>query len=362
MGTKSEVNVLGDGKIGLSAMATTVYERTDRDALLAGRRKSYKGINKCILCNIQDTGYPIMVADDSYKTLPSFRHEMQQNGVRVGIIFADSDLFIEMVKQGNGGVWFSACREGLYETYLPIMEKLIDKPTDIFVFDNDEDIVKEARKRCRNPNIRILKCILHSVCSSIEYNREEHAARLVCGKECLLVFPPEAWELRSIFKSNPFFGRAEIRFTESEDEFKFYELWKPLGINVLHTLASIKAYVKGVNQGLTLEETAKKQFADVVSEQETLEHVLRVYSLFYDKFLAPYTYTMQITKEELISITTEFIKGLFKRGETVGRGLDPEHSSFDSKLKRHFSYLRESGDQETVSILEEFIKLLQVTT
>ena len=164
--------------------------------------------------------------------------------------------------------------------------------------------------------------------------------------------------MRSIFKSNPFFGRAEFRFTESEDEFKFYELWKPLGINVLHTLAAIKAYVNGANQGLTLAETAKKKFSDVVSEQETLEHVLRVYSLFYDKYLAPYTYTMQITKEELVPITTEFIKGLFNLDETVGRGLDPKHSSFDSKKKRHFLYLRESGDQETVSILEEFIKLL----
>lgn len=362
MGAKLEtkfLGILGNGKVAYSAIAPAVIERTDMDTLLTTRSNSYEGTNNCILCNMQDMQYPFMVADNSFKTLSSLRDEMHQNGVRVGIISVSSNLFMEMVKQGNGGIWFSVCREGLYETYLPLMEKLIDKPTYIFVFDNDENIVKRARERCRNQNIHILKCILHSVCSAIEYNREKHIAHVVCGRECLLVFPPEAWELRSLFKSNPFFGRAEFRFTDSEDAFRFFELWKPLGINVLHTLASVKAYVEGAMQGIPLTEIAKKRFSDVVSEQEILDLTLRVYSLLYEKYLAPYAYTMQTTKESLVSITTEFVKGLFHLEETVGRGLDPKHSSFDSKLMRHFPYLRESGDQETINMLNEFLKLLK---
>ena len=218
MGAKLGSNVLGilgNGKVVHSALAPAVTERTDMDTLLTTRNNSYEGTNNCILCSIQDTQYPFMVADNSFKTLSSFRNVMRQNGVRVGIIPANSTLFTELVKQGNGGIWFSACREGLYETYLPVMEKLIDKPTYIFVFDNDENIVKIARERCRNSNIHILKCILHSVCSTIEYNREKHTAHVVCGKECLLVFPPEAWEFSSIFKSNHFLVISEFRFTYS---------------------------------------------------------------------------------------------------------------------------------------------------
>lgn len=352
------LGILGAGKVTFSAITPAIIERTNMETLLTTRGSSYEGINNCILYNMEDLQYPFMAADNSFKTLSAFRNEMNQNGVRVGIIPASSDFFTEMVKQGNGGIWFSACREGLYETYLPIMENLIDKPTYIFVFDNDENIAKKAKERCRNSNIHILKCILHSVCSAIEYNCEKHTVHAVCGKECLLVFPPEAWEFRSLFKSNPFFGRADFRFTDSEDAFKFFELWKPLGINVLHTLASVKAYVEGANRGITLTETAQRRFSDAVSEQETLDHTLRVFSLFYDKFLAPYAYTMQTTKEKLVSITTEFVKGLFDLEETVGRGLDPKHPSFNSKLMRHFPYLRESGDQETINMLDEFAKLL----
>ncbi|MDE7431168.1 MAG: hypothetical protein K2N34_04535 [Lachnospiraceae bacterium] len=353
------LNILGNGKAVLSSIAPALIERTDKDALMTARSNSYEGINNCVLCNIQNTRYPFMVADNSFNTLSAFRNEMRENIIRVGIIPANSALFTEMVKQGNGGIWFSACREGLYETYLPVMEKLIDKPTYIFVFDNDENITKIARERCRNSNIHILKCILHSVCSNIEYNREKHTVHMTCGKECLLVFPPEAWELRSLLKSNPFFGRAEFLFTDSEDAFKFFELWKPLGINVLHTLASVKAYVEGVNQGMSLNEITQKRFSDVISEQETLDHTLRVYEVFFDKYLAPYAYTIQTTKENLVTITTEFVKGLFRLEETVGRGLNPRDSSFDSKLKRHFPYLRASNDQETISMVDEFIKLLR---
>lgn len=359
MRTKSIMMYLGTGGVTLSALAWTIYERTKMDSLLAGRTIPYAGgINNCILCNMQDTAYPFMVADDSYNTLASFYEEMKQNGIRVGVISLNSVLFEEMVKEGNGGLWFSACREGLYETYLPIMEKLIDRPTHIFVFDNDENIVKEAKRRCKNANIHIVRCILHSVCNAKDPNPEQHAVHLVCGEECLLVFPPEAREFRSLFKSNPFFGRAEVVFTDSEEQFKFYELWKPLGINVLHTLACVKAYTKGSHQGLTLDEIAEKKFSDVISEQEVLEHALRVYSLLYSKYLSPYTQVMQITGEELVLSSEKFLRGLFRLEDTVGRGLNPEHSSFDSKLARHFPYLRESGDLETVRMLDEFLKML----
>lgn len=353
----NNITILGSGKIPLSALAPTISESTNYFTIVIARNPMLIGINECHLDGAHNTNYPIMVADEKEASLSEFINRMKQQGVKVGVVSSDSDIYTEAIKAGDGKIWFSACREGLYLTYLPLLEKAITKPTHIFVFDNDQTIVDKARALCSNPNIYFHKCIVHSVCSSIDFNYDEQVVHLMCGKECFLVFPPDAISLASDFKTNPLFRRSEIKFTDSENAFYFYTLWKPVGINALHTLASVKAYVEGTRHGYSLVEISNHAFADFVSESGMLDYLIRVYSRLYDKMLNPYAEAVQASKDTYIDISAGFIKGLYRLNELIGRGLDPSHSSFDSKIERHFPILRESDDAETMAMLDSFLTL-----
>ncbi len=354
------INVLGgSGKVMQSAIIPGIIERSNCNVLSVTRNTSLNGINRCILSEPPGIEYPILVQKSNEKTLQSFINIMDENEIRVGVIFSESELFIEMIKRGNGGFWFSACRDNLYKIYLPAMEKYITKPTHIFVFDNDESVVIKARAVCQNPNIKFHRCIVHSVCTSIHYDYTTGTACLTNGRECMLIFPPTIPNLRNIFHSTPFWGRAEFKFASTENDFHYYVMWKLLGINAIHTLAAVKAYIIGIKTGTSsLEEISKKHFSDLISKEDLLTHALRVYTLLYDKYLAPYTETLNTYKDVYTTITQNFICGLYDLNEIIGRGLDPTHTSFQSKLDRHFSILRDSNDSETITMLDEFLTLI----
>lgn len=355
---QKDVMALGGGKVMFSAIIPATLECSNMNVINVTRNKSLNGISNCIISGMCNLKYPILVANESEKTLSTVCKSMSQNDVRVGIIPKDTNLFTEMIEKGDGGVWFSACREGLYLTYLPIMEKYITKPTHIFVFDNDETIVEKAKEICQNTNIKIHKCIIHSVCSEINYDYAEGAMYLTSGKECMLVFPPDAPNMTDLFKGSPIFGRAEFKFTTSKEAYHYYSMWKPLGINAMHTLASVVAYVKGTKKGIPFADISSKRFSELIPREDLCTFILRVYSLLYDKHLAPYAKTVGAHKDTYVTITKSFIDGLYDMNETIGRGLDPQQSSFDSKLKQHFPLLKDSEDQETIIMLNEFLALL----
>lgn len=356
----SIINVLGAGKISFSALIPSTFDGADNYVLVATTNGSLNGICKCIFDNIPNMEYPIMYANNAINSLAIFCNDMEQANVRVGVIPTAHELFLEMIKNGNGGIWFSACREGLYVTYLPLMENYITKPTHIFVFDNDEAIVKKAKETCKNPYIHIHRCIIHSVCSSVRYDYINHAAYLTSGKECLLVFPPEVSEMKSLFKDDPLNGRTEFVFTDSESAFHFYELWKPICINALHTLAAVKAYHKGLSKEMTFQEISTRCFSDFISKDDMLSYILHIQSLLYDKHLAPYAESVQADKDTCAGVTIRFISSLYESQEIIGRGLDVNHSSFDSKLASHFPLLKSSEDFETINLLNAFEKALNI--
>ncbi len=352
---RSIVNVLGgSGKVIQSAIIPGILECSNHNVLSVTSNDALKGIEKCVLSGMYNTEYPILVQDGYTDTLDNFCNTMEQANVRVGVISSQSILFKEMILNGNGGIWFSACRENLYKVYIPVMEKYITEPTHIYVFDNDENIISKARELCQNSYINFHKCVIHSVCSSSYYDHTAKAVYLENGKECLMIFPPDIPDLKTVFKSNPIWGRAEFKFTTSDEAFRYYKMWKLLGINAIHTLASVKAYINGFKSGMSLTEISNKHFSDLISEEDLLIYVRRVYSLLYEKYLATYAEVLNTPRDIYIMITQNFICGLYNMNETIGRGLDPTHPSFKSKLNQHFPMLRESNDKETLNMLDEF--------
>lgn len=352
------VPVFGGSKVGESALVPGINESSDSHSIIIVRNEALKGIKKCKLCGMLNEEYPIMYVDDNEDSLSNFCDKMDRDNIRVGVIPKDHILFDEVLKICDGGIWFSACREGLYETYIPLMEKNITKETHILVFDNDEKIVQKAKEQCQNPNINIHRCIIHSVCSSQKYDYDKQEVLLTSGKECILVLPPEVSEIKEIFNCSILNGRTEFIFTDTEAEFKFFELWKPICINAMHTLAAVKAYIKGVDTGMTLEEISVKKFSDIISKEEMLNYVLRIHSLLYDKYLKPYVDMLQVGIDIGEMQTKRFISDLYELQETIERGLNPKNSSFDSKLERHFPLLESSGDIETVKMLDKFRNLV----
>lgn len=197
---KKIVNVLGTAKVVMGAIAPAIIENSNCQVLIATTHDSYNGINKCILDGNIHMEYPIMYADDSQKSLDSFLHKMKDNNIRVGIININSPLFSQMIEEGNGGIWFSACRDGFILKYLPILEKKITQTTNICSFDNDKSIVEDAKSLYNNPEIRLHKCIIHSVCSAVRFDYKEQTVYVECGKECQLFFPPETVSFKIIGK------------------------------------------------------------------------------------------------------------------------------------------------------------------
>ena len=357
MAEQSIIYVLGDKKIPLSAFIPAIIESSNKTILLASRNNLLDGIDLCILDNLNNMDYQIQFAHNDFNSLDSFLNDMKNHEKRAGVISYNSPLFLDMIESGNGGIWFSACREGLYETYLPIIEPHITKPTHICVFDNDTNIVNNAKENCRNPNIHFHQCIIHSVCSDIRYDYKEHAVHLTSGKECLLVFPPSMRYLNSEFEFNPFFNRADFQFTTSDYEFLFYAKWKMIAINALHTLAAVKAYMVGLQNGLSLSQISKECFSSFVSKDEMLKYLLKIHSLLYDKHLIPYAKYVKLSKDDSIRSATIFLEGLYNHQETIGRGLNVIHTSFNSKITSHFPLLKSANDLETITMLDNFLDM-----
>lgn len=351
MATQS-IFILGNSKVNQSGITPAILESTNKSVLiLTGKAPAIRNTN-CVLINMHNFNYSVLNANSSDITLSDFCTKMDQSNTRVGVISKTLPLFSDALDAINGNICFSACREGLPDTYLPLLEKRITKPTHIFIFDNDEAIIEKAQAKSKNPNINFHKCIMHSVCNSMV--QDSNTTYLTCGKECTLYFPPEAKDLKPLFKNNLFGGRSEFVFTESEEEFFFYKWWKKIGINSLHTLASVKAYVEGTALDISLDTIASSTFNCYVSKETLTTYLLRVYSILYDKYLANYSASMQVDKETLATSTITFISELYNSKDIVRRGLDITATSFHSKLESHFPLLYSSEDQETIDLLNEF--------
>lgn len=351
--------VLGDPPVGFGAMVPAIVESTRKKVIIISRKRVYENIDKCAMNGALDDTYQIVFANEEFRTLDDFLEHMDNTGVRVGVVSVFHSIFKEIiVKEINGGICFSVCRDGLFETYLPLLEGEVDRPTDIISFDNDKSIAERARNICQNPNIHIHKGVIHSSCVLDEIDLNNSTIKITCGLECILIFPPSMARYETYFPDCVLFGRSQWIFTKTEEEFEAYISLKLATINAIHTFSAIKAYVKGGSNNMTVEDMTSMRWADIMSLDELLDSCLQVQSILYDQHLAKSARILAFDKTACQMMTANFIRSVYENPkESLGRALNPIHSSFIAKVETHFPLLRGSSE-EINEMLEKFMNLL----
>ena len=119
--------VLGDKGLSLGSLATSIIE-AGRTPVIITRNNTLEDIHHCILNGLDNRDYTMLTVTEK----PSIMLTENDNS-DVKVLNCYSTSFEEVVDCVNGGIIFSACRDGLYHTYLPLLAPYITKPTHICV-------------------------------------------------------------------------------------------------------------------------------------------------------------------------------------------------------------------------------------
>lgn len=348
--------VLSTGKLVLYAIIPMLLEYSSDPILVATTSTQLEDMVTIHACEFE---YPIMYAHNEY-TLDEFIEKMNSNNIRVGIIHTSNPLFKEMVQQGNGSIWYSACRDGIF-SYLSQIKEYATKPTDILCFDNDMSLINKAKAICAGSTINVYKCVAHSICSAVEYDVTHRLVKLYGGNECYLYFPPEAKELAS-YLYNPkeaISKHAQLRFSENATEFLFYTNAKMIDVNALHTMVCALAYIEGNKKGFTLDVIPTMHYSALLDKTVTQCFINNLHSLLFEKYLQPTA--MQLGENKIFhsQLAFEFVEYLFSSTEeTVGRGLDCRTNTYIAKLNQHMPILKSVENPYVAETFDTLSKLL----
>lgn len=332
-----------------------ILEYNSNPILVATTSTKLKGMVTIHACECE---YPILYAHDEH-SLDELIEEMNSNNIRVGIIHTSNPLFKEMIQQGNGAIWYSACRDGIFD-YISLIKEYATEPTDILCFDNDMVLIDKAKAICVGSAINIHKCVAHSICSAIEYDEVHQLVKLYGGNECYLYFPPEVKEMES-YLYNPkdaISKHAQLRFSADATEFIFYTKAKMIDVNALHTMVCALAYVKGNNDGFALETIPTMCFSALLDKTDTQHFINNLHSLLFEKYLQSTAVQLGENKIFHSRLAYEFVEYLFSSAEeTVGRGLDCRTSSCIAKLNQHMPLLKSTENTYVAEIFDTLSRL-----
>ena len=353
--------VLSTSKLVLHAIVPMLLEYTSKATLIATTNTRFETVNKVVFDQDGNMSYDIMYAKNE-STLNEFISKMHSKNVRVGIINISNPLFIEMLQAGNGAIWYSACRNGIYD-YLLRLKLYSTSQTNILCFDNDKALIDRAKELYKNTNFLICKCVAHSICSAIEFDELHNQVNLYGGEECYLYFPPEVTKLLDHLYDpiGSMSKRVQLRFCRTSEEFDFYTLAKMIDVNALHTMICIMAYLKGNEKGISFEISSAMHFCELLDKDETKKIITRLHELLFEKFLCPLADQLNEKKMIHTRLAADFVEYLFaSEQESVGRGLSFCNASDVSKLKQHLPLIRSIDDINVNEMLANFERLMAI--
>lgn len=346
----------GSSKLNLSSTIPSWLEVTEEKCYVITTHK--RNVKEVILEGMEEFNYQVISADENIESLEELNTAMDINGVRVGMIDVNHVIFKELLE--NIDVWITACRDGLFY-YLSQIAETVDRPLLVISFDNDKRMVTKARELYKGTCITVVQGAAHSVSPSMRYDMNAECIYLKAGKECELIFPPEALFLKQYVRPEMFrfIGRTQLRFAETQKELHYFIEAKAIDVNVWHSFLSEKAFVVGTEMGLTIEQILEMPFSELLDEEDVICMVSRLHLLLFDKTIGigACLYGFDVTLHN--AKACDFVKTLFSNSEeTVKRGLDITGESFKSKLERHNALLKQIGDEECNAVLEQFLKIL----
>lgn len=352
--------ITGASKLSLGAIVPAVLEQTNKMVVITTTSDKFKFVEKAEFIDKEELNYPIFYVGENVKGLEELMAIMKEKNIRVAILNVKHKIFNEIVNSDDFSTFFSACRDGIFY-YAPFLIQTNGNPKQIISFDNDTNMVNEAKKMCNGTNVSVCKAVAHSVCTSCEVNSEEKKINIESSDDCLFVFPPEASHLKCEICNDfhSFAKRSVIFFTESEEEFQYWILTKKIDINALHTLLCAYAYVLGIKSGLELGEIARMRFGEIVSLESIRPVIMDVHSLLYQKFLMDSAKKFGDNYELHSFRMLQFLEYLYNSNEeVVGRGIDIKNDAYKEKLADHISLLKICGKEEVITTLYELENIL----
>ena len=341
--------VFGTSKLNLYAVVPMLLDYTSGFILVVTGNNKFENVST-ISSNY--SRYDVLSSEMGDDDINDFISKMKSKQIRVGVINSSHPLFNQVLKISNGSIWFSACRERIFE-YLSHLKNYTDLPTQIFCFDNDENMINKAKIQFEKYNIEVIQCVAHSICSHMSPPNDGKII-LSGGNECFLFFSPKAKFFANHLEYPIISKWEQLRFSNTDAEFSFYPRAKIVNINAIHTFLCIMAYVEGYQNNISLRNISTMCFSELIDQKYTIDVISNLHSLLFEKHLKPYVQISGNDQILNITVTTSFIKYLFSHNEIVGRGLNKDDSSYFAKLKRHLPILESVNDPKTNEYINKF--------
>ena len=258
---------------------------------------------------------------------------------------------------------FSACRTGIFY-YIDLFKRIIPQTkVNIFAFDNDHNMISNACVYCTDSNIRVMQNVIHSICSQKKYSEDGTQILLTCSRFCHIIFLRDAAKFKSFFNIRRIFiGRERVHFNSTDTEDDLYIKAKLININLIHTVISMVAYVRGYSLGKTIDETKRLSYNVLGSTSEYIEYADIVLTELGQAYIRPLE--KQVKEPCCLNreVMYDFIDWLMHptNNEQVLRGLDPNGSDFASKMDRHLPLLEEIENEKIKSLIREFRQVVHV--
>ncbi len=237
----------------------------------------------------------------------------------------------------------SCCRNGLPETYIPLLDSYAYRGL-IVSFDNNKSIAEEANEI--SVNSIVLSGVAHCYAPlAVEWNEDKSVATIKAEKFGYLVFPPFCEVFRTFFAvklSSP----VAITFTETPEEYQRAVDMKMLNCNALHTLACC------VIKTLYPQEYEQMNFGDIDNYvfDGIVSSLLEVHrNAYYNLWAEGENYDFAS------KLALSFLDNLRKYKDPCVRGVDFNSKTSIHKASVHLRFMRKAGID-----VEEYVRALGV--
>lgn len=352
--------LLGTAKVGLSTLIPMMKHIPNAYATVVSRSNA---LSECR--TVEYRGHPELnyelnpiLSKRPYESVDALFNEGD-----VVIISSKDKEFEELLFHSETNLIFSACREGLLTEYMPFLEKA-DHPIIVISVDNDDTIINRAKQLCNNRNVKFYRAIIHSVCSEMVYDKVNKKVILIAEKDAEIVFPPELSHLEEKFKAegfDEFFARIRLHFPEDENEYEIFKHAKVIDINAIHSLLTLPCYIRGLEQGRTVDEIASAPFDVFLSLDEAVDLAKKAHSEMFGMLAKNYGHCGQDFEAARLAHEARmlrFVNLLYTSNEIVQRGIDLNNELSIKKLRYHTEYLNKVSEGGVKYYVDEIIKLI----
>lgn len=320
---------------GTGKLTFKIVEGVDSDTIIVIFTTEKQSQNKRNILYYNDT-----VCNYDYRYVKyisdteSVNEQMNFTDVGINIYIMNVYSHIELINKLGDFYAISCCREGLIETYLPLLNSISAHGV-ILSFDNDKSIAQRARSMYHFGSVYagVAHCY---VPFKLKFDQDNQSATLVAERYGYLFFPKECCKFKTFIKAR-FDSPISASYSKSEKDFKLAVQKKLLNVNVLHTLICMEVKL------LYPREYDSLSFGDI--NFETFSKIKNYVLYIHDKMYVLLFGTKDDVEDYAMSkvCASDFLDNLRKYNERCTRGIDFNSTISRIKLSEHIEFIKSSG-------------------